>query len=204
MPGSQRSMRALALALLLALPAAGHAETVYVIDRLVVGLRAEPAEGASAVKSVDSGTVLEVLERQDSLVHVRDPQGVEGWIDGRYLSGQPPARVQMQALQAELVRVRAQLAKAPAVQGEASAAAIQKLEAELSNARTQLAQAQAQVKDARREPVPPPAERQPSSGGFSFGWLAFGFAMLGVGFVVGIVWVRESIRRRMGGMYLRI
>jgi len=206
MPGLPPDMRAALLLALLAVSGTALAETVYVIDRVVVGLRAEPTEGAPAVKSVDTGTALEVLERHDTLVHVREPQGAEGWIDARYVSAQAPVRAMVPALQAEVGRLRAQLAKLQAQPGDApSAAALQKLETELNSTRTLLAQAQAQLKDARREPAAQaPVEPHETSSGFSFGWLLLGFAMLGLGFVVGVVWVRESIRRRMGGMYLRI
>jgi len=199
-------MRAALLLALLAVSGTALAETLYVIDRVVVGLRAEPTEGAPAVKSVDTGTALEVLERQETLVRVREPQGAEGWIDARYVSAQAPARALVPALQAEVARLRAQLSKLQAPPGDTpSAAALQKLETELSSTRTLLAQAQTQLKDARREPTAqPPVEPREASSGFSFGWLLLGFAMLGLGFVVGVVWVRESIRRRMGGMYLRI
>jgi len=37
-----------------------------------------------------------------------------------------------------------------------------------------------------------------------FVWLGISFAMLVIGFAVGVVWLRERNRRRLGGMYLRI
>ena len=60
-------------------------------------------------------------------------------------------------------------------------------------------------------PVLPPAAAPPvgktsKDAGFSFSylWLGISFAMLGIGFVAGVKWLRESIRKRSGGMYLRI
>ena len=50
---------------------------------------------------------------------------------------------------------------------------------------------------------PQVADSKPKSG-FSFLWLGIAFAMLVLGFIGGVVWVKESIRRRMGGMYLRV
>lgn len=48
--------------------------------------------------------------------------------------------------------------------------------------------------------APPPKGRIPLL------WLGLGiaFAMLVLGFVGGVLWVKESIRRRMGGLYLRV
>jgi len=198
-------------ALAVALPLTAMAETVYVIDRLVVGLRSDITESATIVKSVESGAVLEVLERDENRMRVRDPQGVEGWIDARYVSTQPPSRAQIAELQAEIKRLRA--AAGSAVKPDTGPKLAQ-LETELGQATTKLAQAQAELEqtraalaEARRAP---PEQRlaggaaAPASRGWVLVWVAIGFAMLGIGFIAGTIWVRESIRRRMGGMYLRI
>ena len=201
------------LALIVAWPLTAMAETVYVIDRLVVGLRSDITESATIVKSVESGAVLEVLERDDTRVRVRDPQGIEGWIDARYVSTQPPSRAQIAELQAENKRLRA--AAGSPVKTDAGPKLAQ-LETELGQATTKLAQVQAELEqtrtalaEARRAP---PEQRPaatatgaaPASRGGVLVWAVVGFAMLGIGFIAGMVWVRESIRRRMGGMYLRI
>lgn len=205
----------------LLLPGAAAAETLYLTDRLELPLRADFTEGAATVKTVESGASFEVLERYGSLVRVRDKDGTEGWIDGRYLTPQPPAREQVRSLRTDLDRARAQIVQlqtqldrsktAPAPSG-APPADVTKLETELAETRAELARAQAALAEARARPVPapelPPARVEtPSPGDESASpvlWVLAGFAMLLVGFVAGIIWVRESIRRRMGGMYLRV
>jgi len=149
-------------------PLAAAAETVYVIDTLRVGLR--DARDGAIVKSVETGTMLEVLERDERFVRVRDRTGAEGWLEVRYVSAEVPARTQLAKTQEELNKVRAQLAAAPAEPRPAA-------------------------------PLPLPAEAEP---GLDYVWLLVALGMLGAGFVAGILWHRESIRRRMGGMYLRI
>ena len=205
-------MRRAVLAAVALFPLAATAETLYVIDRLVVGLRAEPSEVGAVVKSVETGTALEVLERDGTRVRVREPQGGEGWIDARYLAPQPPSRAQITELQSEIKRLRAEAAR-PAAKAD-SAPKIAQLETELAQANAKLGQAQAELDqtraalaDARRAPkeqrsgqAPPYDTGSPSI----FIWLMAGFAMLGIGFGAGVWWVRESIRRRMGGMYLRM
>ena len=155
------------LALWLITPLAA-AETVYVSDRLQAGLRA--ARDGNVVKPIESGAMLEVLERDERFVRVRDKQGSEGWLELRYVSAEPPARAQLAKLQDELSKTRGQLA-----------------EAQLKNP------------GAGAAPAKPDAEYE-----LDYLWLAIAFAMLIAGFIAGIVWYRESIRRRMGGMYLRI
>ncbi len=54
------------------------------------------------------------------------------------------------------------------------------------------------------EPNPPCPSPCVESAGFAYGWLALSFAMLILGFVAGVVWLRERNRKKLGGMYLRI
>jgi uncharacterized protein YgiM (DUF1202 family) len=162
--------RACFLAVCLLAPLAAAAETVYIIDRLQVGLRAE-REGA-VLKPLETGAALEVLQRDERFVRVRDKAGTEGWLEARYVSAEQPARTQLAKLQDELKQARAQLAEAPA-------------------------------KPKAATPAPAAAETAVEFE-LDYVWLLAALGMLAAGFVAGILWHRESIRRRMGGMYLRI
>src|SRR5512134_1802902 len=108
------SLRAIAMLLMLGMFSAAQAETVYVAERIRIGLRAEVLETSAVVKTVETGTPLEVVERFDKLVRVRDPQGGEGWIEARYLTPDPPARLQFDKLQEDLAKSRTQAAEAQA------------------------------------------------------------------------------------------
>lgn len=208
------------------LPALASAETVYLTDQWSIPLRADATPGAAAVKMVTTGTAFEVLERGVGLVRVRDPQGVEGWIEASALSAQPPASTQVRGLRTELERTRAQLVQAQAqvdqarAQPAATDAGTAQLRAELNTVRQQLVQTQGDLKkkdeelasltaEAAKAPPDTVGESTPATivvreGGFSYLWLGIAFAMLVLGFIGGMVWVREGIRRRMGGLYLRI
>lgn len=207
MTGSHRVLLILAM---LGLFSSAHAETLYVAERLRIGLRAEVAETSPVVKTVETGAPLEVIERAENFVHVRDSQGAEGWAEARYLTPELPARSQMVKLQEDLARsrsqtaeVQAQLKKAQAVAAE-QAATIKTLEQEVAD-KPVLPPAASLV------PVPPPVVAPPvgkttkDAGNMSsYLWLGISFAMLGIGFAAGVKWLRESIRKRSGGMYLRI
>ncbi len=165
------------LAGLLLGPLAVSAETVYVIDKLQVGLRAEGDAVSVVVKSLETGAALEVLERSERFMRVRDKSGAEGWVESRYVGVELPARAQLAKLQDELNKARAQLAEA-------------------------------QAKSKRTEPTPAPAAVTDADADTEYEldylWFFIALGMLVVGFAAGILWHRESIRRRMGGMYLRI
>lgn len=202
------------LILMMALaPVTVVAETLYVTERLAVPVYASPAEGP-AVRTVEAGAAIEVLERAERFVRIRDRQGAEGWIDARYLVADAPALTRLPRANEELTRLRRELAES---QGK-----LKKAEGDLGQQVAkgealgkQLAAAQVAAAPASPPPAPAPApeksapERAPTGEtaagfGFSLPWLLIAFAMLGVGFVAGVVWLRESIKKRSGGMYLRV
>lgn len=185
------------------IPVLARAESAYVSERLNIPVYAAPAEGA-AVRTLEAGATLEVLERQERFARVRDAQGQEGWIDIRYLSAAAPARARIGKLQDDFNRLRAQLSETQTkLKAAVDTLGQQSGRTEELNRQLAAAQATASKPAPVAEPaaVPKPAT---TDGGFSWGWLGFAFAMLILGFVAGLFWLRESIRRRSGGMYLRV
>ncbi len=204
-----------AVTALAALPAA--AETLYVIDWLYVALRDGPAGTAAVLKTLETGAKLEVLERVGSFVRVRDGQGAEGWMDARYLSAEPPARQQLTAVREELARARTELkalrselvrARSRLESSEATLAQDKRgKDAMVADHRTGKARTEQLVGSFETAATPlaslPTASPQGLSWS-SFLWLAVCFAMLGIGFALGVFWLREHNRKKLGGMYLRI
>ena len=207
MTGCPRTIMALTM---LGLFSAAQAETLYVAERMRIGLRAEAAETGAVVKTVETGTPLEAIERVENFVHVRDPQGTVGWAEARYLTPEIPARSQLVKLQEDLARSRSQAAEAQAQLKKAQAAAAEQA-ATIKSLEQKVADKPAMLPAATPVPVPPPVAAPPvgktsKDAGFSYSylWLGISFAMLGIGFAAGVKWLRESIRKRSGGMYLRI
>jgi hypothetical protein len=196
----------MAMLLMLGVFSAAQAETVYVAERIRIGLRAEVVETSGVVKTVETGTPLEVIERFDKLARVRDPQGTEGWIEARYLSPDPPARLQLTSLQEDLAKSRTQAAAAQAQLKKAQstlAEQAEKIKELEKNAADRPAPALVAPVAIKAPPPVTPAAANTGSG-FSYLWLGISFAMLGIGFAAGVRWLRESIRKRSGGMYLRV
>ena len=203
MSGSHRTLLILAM---LGLFSAAQAETLYVAERMRIGLRAEATETGAVVKTVETGTPLELIERAENFVHVRDPQGTVGWAEARYLTPDAPARLQVVKLQEDLARSRSQTAEAQAQLKKAQTAAAEQATT-IKSLEQEVADKPALPPPATPAPIaPPPVGKSSKDAGFSFSylWLGFSFAMLGIGFAAGVKWLRESIRKRSGGMYLRI
>jgi hypothetical protein len=193
----------MAMLLMLGVFSAAQAETVYVAERIRIGLRAEVVETSGVVKTVETGTPLEVIERFDKLARVRDPQGTEGWIEARYLSPDPPARLQLTSLQEDLAKSRTQAAAAQAQLKKAQSTLAEQAE-KIKELEKNAADRPAPAPVAIKAPPPVTPAVANTGSGFSYLWLGISFAMLGIGFAAGVRWLRESIRKRSGGMYLRV
>lgn len=70
-----------------------HAETVYISDRLVVGLYEGKTGDTKLLKGLPTGTPLQVLERDNKLARVKTPDGMEGWIDASYAMTDKPSQL---------------------------------------------------------------------------------------------------------------
>jgi len=125
-----------ALAFAFAVPAA-LAETVYVIEQLVVGVSSTPDDTGERIASIHSGDRVELLERQDEQAHIRLPSGAEGWVKASYLSSELPLQQRLDARTEEVA----------------------KLKSELSRLQTELAA----VRLAATAPAPAPAPAPPAS-----------------------------------------
>ena len=92
------------VALLLAWAGSAAAESVWVSDQFEITLRSGPSTSNAIQLMVDSGTELEVLERdaESGYTRVRTQGGTEGWVLTRYLMNEPSAREQLQRLTSQL------------------------------------------------------------------------------------------------------
>ena len=79
-----------------------HAETVYVIDELKIGLHESASINSPIIKLVTSGTELTVIDRLDDLVQVKDPEGTQGWINKKYLLETKPGKARINELEKEI------------------------------------------------------------------------------------------------------
>ena len=88
----------LALALL---ALAANAESLYVSDKLVIGVFSEANQESEKLASLESGDSVEVLEKAEGYMRVRLADGREGWIKSSYLTTQAPAILRVKQLEKE-------------------------------------------------------------------------------------------------------
>ena len=90
------------------LPILVQAQNVqYVSDHLIITMRTGQGSQYQILKTLPSGTRLEVLESNDETGYtkVRIPDGMEGWVLSRFLSEEPIAKEKLASAQSKLQRL---------------------------------------------------------------------------------------------------
>lgn len=86
---------ALALLLVGGLSTETHAETRYVIDKLIITMRSGQSTQHKIVKHWPSNTALEILETDGEYSRARGPDGTEGWVLNQYITARPTAKLRL-------------------------------------------------------------------------------------------------------------
>ncbi len=79
--------------------AAAHAEPMYVNNIIKITLRTGPGTDHKVLKMLNSGQELEIIEQGEDWTHVRLPNGIEGWILGRFISSEKPSDLLLKILE---------------------------------------------------------------------------------------------------------
>jgi len=79
------------ITLLLSLTTQALAEKRYVTDRILLGIHAEADEKSTLIKSVPSGTELEVLDTAIGFLKIKLDDGTEGWVSTGFVMTATPA-----------------------------------------------------------------------------------------------------------------
>jgi hypothetical protein len=181
-----------------------RAETLYVIEQLVVTVNSAP-DGGERVASVKSGDRLEVLERIGDVVHVRLASGKDGWVGARYLTSDEPLRPQLAQRDAQVAQLKEEVSR---LQGELTAArapTAAAAPAAASSAANTAPAAPAAATSAAQAGGPP---AEPLFTGASdetpprlWPWaLSAALAGLFLGFALGALVLDRRIRRKYGGL----
>jgi Bacterial SH3 domain len=193
-----------AVALLLALVpwATLHAESLYVIEQLVVAVSSAPDASGERVATLKSGDRVEVLERAGEQVHVRLASGREGWVRASYLSADEPLRVRLAQRDAEVARLGEELSalKAQPRANPAPSSASAAPGASAPDRAGPVAAAGAAAEDpgvARADALFSAGEERPHLWPWTLAAALIGF---GVGFGLGALMLDRHIRRKYGGL----
>jgi hypothetical protein len=176
------------LATLLGAHAACAADALYVVEQVVVSVNSSADGSGERVASLKSGDRVELIERAGESVHVRLPDGKDGWLRAIYVSGDEPTRPRLQQSEAEVARLKAEVSR---------------LEAELAGAAS--VRGAAATPAAEESPVPSPAalfDAAPEAGARRvWPWAALtALLALAAGFALGWRTLDRTIRKKYGGL----
>jgi len=101
----------------------GPLGAAHITDKLVVGIYAEAGVDAPPVRLLSSGMPLEVLRREGEFVEVRLADGVQGWVESRYVTDEKPAKAVLLETQTRL-RALSDRLKALEASGVGASAAV--------------------------------------------------------------------------------
>lgn len=79
------------ITLLMSISFQALAEKQYVTDRILLGIHAEADEGSALIKSVPSGTELEVIEKTNGFIKIKIEDGTEGWVSSGFVMKETPS-----------------------------------------------------------------------------------------------------------------
>jgi len=97
----------IALSLACLLPLQAYAASKYVSDHLVITMRSGQGNQFEIIKTLISGTKLEILEETDTgYTMVRIEDGTEGWIRTQYVADEPIAADRLSSAQARLAKTK--------------------------------------------------------------------------------------------------
>ena len=91
-----------------------NAEVTYVTDEVKIGLHKEPSNESPIIKLVPSGTKLNVIERENDLIHVEEPEGVRGWVNSQNVLNNKPGKtkvIELETINQELEKKIGSLTK---------------------------------------------------------------------------------------------
>ena len=130
-----------------------HAETIYVIDELKIGLHENQSIDSPIMKLVPSGTPLSVIERDNDLVHVQEPEGIRGWINSKYVINEIPGKSLINELENKnkVLQKENDLLKSnkTTTVADNKSDALKELEQQLKSERLKVGELQAQLTDLK-------------------------------------------------------
>lgn len=117
------------------------AETLYVTDRILLGIHQQADENSPILQTIASGTPVEVVQKQDSFVQIKLADGTQGWVSASYLKKEKPATAELDTVYAKLQQSQETSKKLTEE--------LNKLEREIQVRRDEVSNARTTIKDLR-------------------------------------------------------
>jgi SH3 domain protein len=188
------------------------AEISYVTDELLLGLYTGDTAAGKRIRSIESGTPLEVIERKQNYARVRTREGDVGWVKAGFLVKEKPAKMLVTELTREntaLTRTLRETQEKLANPEAIAAAKIVSLKKQVNATGKELKHAKDEIRDLNTRLAETLTELErykpdPKEYWIDPRWLNLGGAvslLLG-GIIIGMRIVNNRMRRRFYGFRL--
>lgn len=187
-------------------------QRLFVSDKLVLNVYAEADQGSERVATIETGEIVEALDRSNNFVRVRLEDGREGWVGANYLTSNAPAatrlreleRAQKSGLQTgkksadEIARLKKETATLQAQVNELKARAASAPVPSADNTQSTPADSASEAQE-RHDPQPV-AVAPVTVSGASWMWPFIVVLGAGLGFAAGYRTLAGRIRKKFGGL----
>lgn len=143
--GNQMKHVIIVISLFIAFTTQAVAEKRYVTDRILLGIHAEPNEASTLIKSVPSGTELEVIDTATGFLKIKLDDGTEGWVSSGFVMKETPATRKYDVLSHQYEKTTQELDKLK-TEFEKNRRELQVRRDQVSNATTTIKELKKQVK----------------------------------------------------------
>ena len=173
-------------------------ESYYVTDKLLLGMYKEKEGDDKPFKVLQSGALLEVIEKADPYFLVRTVTGEEGWVKASYLVKEEPAVVKIKQMegaakeQGELQQTMSKLEQEKQSLVASNTALQERIET-LSSRQPEQTVVSDDTEQAAEDQEPQPSPMVPLP------LLAVVLGAFGLGFYLGMKWLDRRVRNRLGG-----
>ncbi|MGD8560185.1 MAG: TIGR04211 family SH3 domain-containing protein, partial [Gammaproteobacteria bacterium] len=106
-----------------------HAQSLYVTDKISIGIYRDSSVESERIKSLPSGAIVNVLTTENGFTRIRTTDNIEGWVQSKFLSNEKPTQIayvqlasKYQALQQKLQNQQQQLTGMQELRKEAQTA----------------------------------------------------------------------------------
>ena len=119
------------------------AESLYVTDRILLGVHEAASKDSPLIQSVPSGTSLEIMAEENGFKKVVLANGVQGWVDAAFLVSEQPAPALYDLLLAKYKKIEKEIA--------ALKEKLKKTEKELQVRRDQVSNAKTSMQELKKK-----------------------------------------------------
>ena len=180
-------------------PIANAEQAHYISDNLFTYLLKGPGSQYRIVGSVNAGSPVTLLEKDNSYSRIKDEKGRTGWVESKFISTDIALQERLPVLETELTTVKARLAEALTTNDNKhsdlnSALAqrnsqINKLETRNTQLQNELTIAQDEVRSLR-------AKIDTQKDDLLMKWFTYGGVVAGIGLLLGLILPHITPRRR--------